>query len=737
MTAAFEDNSYQITKYPFDRSLIDQLNKNDWAKDMWPTVYLISNDREGEIYVGETTDAISRMNNHLSSPKRANLKDLRLITCEFFNKSATLDIESNLIKYIAADGKYRLQNGNAGLARHRYFQKPEYTRLFYQIWEGLRRENIAKQSLEKIDNSDLFKYSPYKSLNRDQLHSVLEICKSLLRDKADTILVQGGAGTGKTVLAIYFFKLMHSDIDFETLEDLTDEDAELYAALAKLKRKWPNPRMALVVPMASLRATLQRAFNNVKGLNASMVVGPMEITRAKYDIVLVDEAHRLRRRKNLGAVFGAFDQANERLGLDKEAHELDWVMLQSTKRILFYDPMQSIKPTDVRREDFESLSKKKDTLRLELKSQLRVKGGNDYMEFVSGLMSGKLTRDINNHDIRDYDFRLFTDIREFIDAVRQREKETGLSRFAAGYAWPWKSKNDKSAFDIEIDDVRMQWNGTTTDWINSPTAAEEVGCIHTTQGYDLNYAGIILGPEISYDHKTGEIVIKRENYHDRNGNVGISDPLELKSYIINIYQTLLLRAIRGTYVYVCDSDLREYFKKFVPTSELKATTKSLDHYGGLRLLKGGALKPYENAIPVFDIKVAAGDFSKSQLAESAVWAEFEKPHKDLFICQVIGESMNKRIPSGSWCLFRLSPHGSRQGKIVLVQHHSIQDPDLGGQYTIKRYESEKSVTEDDSWAHTSVILKPESTEQRYQPIRLSPDQEGSLQVIAEFVRIVC
>ena len=198
-----------------------------------------------------------------------------------------------------------------------------------------------------------------------------------------------------------------------------------------------------------------------------------------------------------------------------------------------------------------------------------------------------------------------------------------------------------------------------------------------------------------------------------------------------------MRAIRGTYVYVCDSDLREYFKKFVPTSELKATTKSLDHYGGLRLLKGGALKPYENAIPVFDIKVAAGDFSKSQLAESAVWAEFEKPHKDLFICQVIGESMNKRIPSGSWCLFRLSPHGSRQGKIVLVQHHSIQDPDLGGQYTIKRYESEKSVTEDDSWAHTSVILKPESTEQRYQPIRLSPDQEGSLQVIAEFVRIVC
>lgn len=135
---------------------------------------------------------------------------------------------------------------------------------------------------------------------------------------------------------------MHSDIDFETLEDLTDEDAELYAALAKLKKKWPEPRMALVVPMASLRATLQRAFNNVKGLNASMVVGPMEITRAKYDIILVDEAHRLRRRKNLGAVFGAFDQANKRLGLDKEAHELDWVILQSTKRILFYDPLQSI-----------------------------------------------------------------------------------------------------------------------------------------------------------------------------------------------------------------------------------------------------------------------------------------------------------------------------------------------------------------------------------------------------------
>lgn len=109
----------------------------------------------------------------------------------------------------------------------------------------------------------------------------------------------------------------------------------------------------------------------------------------------------------------------------------------------------------------------------------------------------------------------------------------------------------------------MRWNSVTEDWVNSPNAVNEVGCIHTIQGYDLNYAGVIIGPEISYDESKREIVIDRDKYLDFNGRRAISDPRELEIYIKNIYKTLLTRGIYGTYVYVVDENLRRYLKRFI------------------------------------------------------------------------------------------------------------------------------------------------------------------------------
>src|SRR5690606_6735419 len=120
-----------------------------------------------------------------------------IVTSEKFNKSATLDIESNLIKYMSGDGQYQLLNGNLGLANHNYFQKNEvYWGLFTSIWDALRTEGVAKHSLEHITNSDLFKYSPYKSLSRDQRVGLLGIINSLLDDKHPKVIIEGGAGTG-------------------------------------------------------------------------------------------------------------------------------------------------------------------------------------------------------------------------------------------------------------------------------------------------------------------------------------------------------------------------------------------------------------------------------------------------------------------------------------------------------------------------------------------------------------
>src|SRR6185503_21040094 len=108
-----------------------------------------------------------------------------------------------------------------------------------------------------------------------------------------------------------------------------------------------------------------------------------------------------------------------------------------------------------------------------------------------------------------------------------------------------------------------------------------------------------------------------------------------------------------------------------------------------------------NSVPLVDLKFAAGTFSETQSIDpdEVEWVELPdlfKPKPGLFVAQVIGESMNRRIPNGSWCLFRFNPAGTRQGKVVVAQHRSIQDPELGGSFTVKVYFSEKRNTAD-SW----------------------------------------
>jgi DUF2075 family protein len=92
--------------------------------------------------------------------------------------------------------------------------------------------------------------------------------------------------------------------------------------------------------------------------------------------------------------------------------------------------------------------------------------------------------------------QLFENFSDFVNELREKNHKHQLSRFIAGYAWPWISKNDPDAYDIEIENIKLKWNSTAIDYINSDIDAQEVGCIHTTQGYDLNYAAIIFGPKI-------------------------------------------------------------------------------------------------------------------------------------------------------------------------------------------------------------------------------------------------
>lgn len=727
-----EEYSLQVSRYAFESEIVTKLDSNNFAKNFWPLVYVLSHGSKKYAYVGETADALKRMATHLKHEEKGKLSAAHLISSDKFNKSATLDVESKLIQYMAADGNFKLMNGNLGLADHNYYQKEElYSKLFKDVWDELRSVGLVTHSIEYINNSDLFKYSPYKSLSQDQVVGLKEILKGILNRDTKSLIVNGGAGTGKSVLAMFLFKLLKSGDNDVNFKEFSDDEKEMRLLVNELQQIYPDPKMALVVPMSSFRKTLKKAFTSIDGLSAKMVVGPAEIANDTYDIVLVDESHRLRKRVNLGAYFGAFDKAAIKLGFNnKECDELDWMLKQSEKSIFFYDQNQSIKPSDVDRSAFERLEKQQQTKLLKLKSQFRVNAGNDYVDFIEKL----LANDLKGTPVflpKNYELVLFDSPEDLVEEIHKRNEEYGLARLIAGYSWPWVSNKDSSKFDIQLGNVSLKWNSTSVDWINVPNSVTEVGCIHTTQGYDLNYAGIIFGHEIGYDPVKNEIVINSDNYHDRNGKQSIKDPQQLKGYILNIYKTILLRGIKGAYVYACDKNLRNYLKKYIQDSQAPSSSEIMT----TDVVK---LKPFINSVPLYNLDVAAGDFSSAQQAELREWQLVPDDvviTDNLFACKVVGESMNRVIPNGAICLFRIERGGSRNGKIVLVEHSDHIEGDIGSNYTVKEYQSIKRQDED-GWEHKEISLVPRSNDSSFESIVLTEDKSSEYRVIGEFVQVL-
>ena len=158
---------------------------------------------------------------------------------------------------------------------------------------------------------------------------------------------------------------------------------------------------------------------------------------------------------------------------------------------------------------------------------------------------------------------------------------------------------------------------------------------------------------------------------------------------------------------------------------------------GWRLLSDEDAEPYVNCVPLYSLQAAAGAFSEGQAPEREGWVAVETKRKlreGMFAAQVVGHSMEPRIPDGAYCLFQHPVTGSRDGRIVLVQHHAISDPETGGQYTVKRYASSKETGPDGSWTHTKITLQPLNP--GYEPMELEPADEGEVAVLAEVIEVL-
>lgn len=662
----------EIHSFKFHKDNFEDIKKYRFGKN-WPVVYVAHN--QNEVYIGETINAFYRSKQHYENPIRRALSTIHVIGDEEFNKSATLDIESWLIQYMSADQKFVLQNGNAGLQNHNYYDRQKYKTKFEEIWEKLREMGLARSTLRDLKNTDLFKYSPYKTLTEDQFVVARQVYKDIRSNKSKTYIVHGKPGTGKTILATYLFKYL------------------------KEQEETKNLTIGLVVPMASLRKTIAKVFSKIKGLKSGMVIGPNDVVKKEYDLLIVDESHRLQRRKGIMG-YGAFDTVSKGLGLGSEGTQLDWIMKSSKYQIFFYDENQSIKPADIRPEDFKKLSAKE----YKLVSQMRVEAGDEYINFIEDFFDLKTPQQTN---FSNYDFKIFDSAEEMVKEIKEKDKKHKLARVVAGYAWPWYTARGTRAYDIEIGNLKLIWNSTAQDWVNSPNAINEVGCIHTVQGYDLNYVGVIIGSEFSYDTESKKFKVDKKKYFDINGRNGITDPNELERYIINIYKTLLTRGIKGTYVYVVEEHLRSYLNQIVNKKSISIQKEITP-----KIVKS----PYVGEIvklPLFD-SAGCGElmFADSTVQEMiGVPTEYVSKGSKYFVLRTTGDSMDKAgIHDGDLVLCRKNYHPEIGNKVVAL---------IGDDATIKEYQRENGV----------VVLKPCSTNPKHQPMKFANNEEMSVQAI--------
>ncbi len=527
----------------------------DLAEDKilnWPMVYILANDDFA--YVGQTTSVATRMTQHGANEEKRDFTTVNIIFNEEFNTSVITDYEHRLIGYMQADGKYKLTNKNAGMTDTNYFSKAQYSEMFEDLWETLRNYELVDHTVSEIEESEVFKYSPFKGLTVDQqvaLEEILETIKNGLNN-ANPIVVQGMPGTGKTVLAVFLLKMLKDD------------------------PKYSHLNIKLLEPITSLRKSLKESLKGISGLSENDVIGPFDLAKEasgfvsadtpSFDIVLVDESHKLKRRVNLGPGVGSYDKINRKLGLPKEATQMDWISSQVRLPIFFYDPLQAIGPSCLSPENITQTIGEAIKHPISLDSQMRVKGGKGYLEYISDILSGN-NPSFSTFD--EYELVLHEDFTEFVDSFESHYTEHSLSRMVAGYAWKWVTQKDSNpeAFDIEFDGIRLRWNSDNIDWVgkgfSDEAIAHEVGCIHTIQGYDLSYTYVIIGEDLRFDEETGELRADRTNYFDVNGK-NTATEAELTQYIKNIYYVLLTRGIYGTHIYIANPKLREYFAKYIP-----------------------------------------------------------------------------------------------------------------------------------------------------------------------------
>lgn len=513
-------------------------------------VYILENGKD--VYIGETNDIIQRTKDHhrkKDSCYKYHFLRMHVITSKHMEETPAKHFENLLIKLMRIDRKFRVTNVDNG-ERTFYLRKNEFELGFDRLWPQLADLGLVNhKEFQSILNKTEFKYSPYTSLTQKQITTLENIVgaihtsdsqKQRGAERARPILVEGNAGTGKTVIASSLFHYLLTHPDFS------------------------GKKIGLVYANTSTRDELKSVFKCVPGKFHKHIISPIHVTKTQYDIIICDEAHRLRRNKNLGMYITHFRKGNERLGFDYDHDELDWLLTNAKCLVLLYDRQQIACPSDIPYNVFREKLEISTcgTRPVELLDQMRIRAGADYVPYIHNVLH---QNPVTPTHFENYDFRIFSSFGDMVKTLNKLEDQMDLCRLSSGYAWKWIAKDSPATPDISIDGINVWWNKQTGGWLRNPDTKKEMGSIYTLPGLDLNYAAVVIGPDLYLDPNDGKIKVNKKRFFDNKVKRAVNDD-ELKEFILNTYGVLMTRGICGTFVYVCDDALREYMQKYIPLS---------------------------------------------------------------------------------------------------------------------------------------------------------------------------
>jgi len=368
--------------------------------------------------------------------------------------------------------------------------------------------------------------------------TVLNISKKNKSNRKEVIIVEGGPGTGKSVVAVNL---------------LVD------AIKIGLSSRYVTKNAA---PRAVYESMLTGTFKRSQISNLFCSSGAFIDTRPnEFDLLIVDEAHRLNEKS------GIFQNLGE-----NQIKEI----INSAKNVVFFiDEDQRITLKDIgTKEEIKKWAEYfgANITEMELSSQFRCKGSDGYIAWLDNTLQIRETANKTLEGI-DYDFKVFDDPQELYNAIKDKNNKNNKARLVAGYCWDWISKKpeNKDKCDIEIGKFKIKWNLTEHGslWLLKEESINEAGCIHTCQGLELDYIGVIIGPDLIV--RNDKVITLPEKRAKTDASLKGYKKLykenpefakKLADRIIkNTYKTLMSRGIKGCYIYCVDKETNEYFKR--------------------------------------------------------------------------------------------------------------------------------------------------------------------------------